>query len=326
MNCTRENRVRAGVLLPSREAVISGRRPRQLVDFAERAEHLGFDSVWAGDSLTARPRVEPLTLLAAVAARTSRITLGTAALTAALRNPVTAAHAIATVDQLSEGRLVLALGAGFPIHETKAEFAAVGMPFASRISRLVKTVELWRGLWGPSPGNQHAAGYIDLPHGIDALPRPVRPGGPPLWLAGAGPKALERTGRLFDGWLPYPTTASEYAAGLSAVREAASNAGRTVGCITPALYATVVVDHDRIRALRQLDEYAHAYYGFSGETLMAIQTVIVGAPDECSATLIGYLEAGATHIVARIGTLRPHERLDHIAQVLLPAVQSHGLP
>jgi alkanesulfonate monooxygenase SsuD/methylene tetrahydromethanopterin reductase-like flavin-dependent oxidoreductase (luciferase family) len=317
------DRVRAGVVLPSREAVISGTSPRKLIDFAERAEQVGFDSVWAGDSLTARPRVEPLTLLAAVAAKTSRITLGTAALTAALRNPVSAAHAIATVDQLSEGRLVLALGAGFPIPETEAEFAAVGLPFASRISRLVKTVELWRGLWEPGPGGQDAAAHRDLLHGIDALPRPVRPGGPPLWFAGAGPKALARTGRLFDGWLPYPATASEYAAGLAAVRDAASRAGRTRGCVTPGLYATVVVDADRGRAFRQLDDYAHAYYGFSGETLMAIQTVIIGAPDECSARLADYFEAGATHVVARIGTLRPHDRLEHLAEVLLPAVRSH---
>src|SRR5581483_12062930 len=88
-----------GYLLPTREAIMQGRPDAApLLALAERAEALGYDSVWAGDSLLARPRHEPITLLAGVAARTRRVKLGTAVLLPAMRNPVLLAHAVATLD------------------------------------------------------------------------------------------------------------------------------------------------------------------------------------------------------------------------------------
>jgi alkanesulfonate monooxygenase SsuD/methylene tetrahydromethanopterin reductase-like flavin-dependent oxidoreductase (luciferase family) len=322
MSTATGRRPQVGVLMPTREAHLTGTGARPLLTFAQRAEDLGFDSVWTGDSLTARPRVEPLALLAAVAARTSTVVVGTAALTATLRDPVLAAHAIATVDQIAEGRLVLGLGAGFPMPDTEAEFELVGVPFASRITRLMETVEFWRALWNPDddapiavPGGR--AGPVDP----RSLPRPARPGGPPLWLAGSGPAALARAGRHFDGWLPYPPTASAYADGLTAVGHAAVDAGRTTTDVVPGLYLTVLVDDRPDRARAQLDAYARAYYGFDADTLMALQAVVIGTPDDCAAAVAGYLSAGARHLVIRIGSLDPDDhlrQLDRLAEVLLP--------
>src|SRR5499426_4328248 len=103
--------VQLGVLIPTREAIMSGRpETGPLLTMAERAESAGFDSVWIGDSITARPRHEPLTLLAAVAARTRRVRLGTAVLLPALRNPVVLAHVVGTLDRIAEGRLILGVG------------------------------------------------------------------------------------------------------------------------------------------------------------------------------------------------------------------------
>src|SRR5467141_407120 len=96
---------RIGYLLPTREQVMEGRpEAAPLLALAERAEGLGYDSIWVGDSILARPRHDPLTLLAAVAARTRRVELGTAVLLPALRNPVVLAHQVATLDRLAEGR------------------------------------------------------------------------------------------------------------------------------------------------------------------------------------------------------------------------------
>src|SRR5512134_1878754 len=115
--------VKVGVLLPTREAVMSGRfETAPLLDMAERVEAMGYDSVWVGDSLLARPRFEPLTLLAAVAARTRRVGLGTAVLLPALRHPLLLAHAAATVDRLAEGRLVLGVGIAADTPATRKEF------------------------------------------------------------------------------------------------------------------------------------------------------------------------------------------------------------
>src|SRR5881227_792437 len=100
--------VEFGVLLPTREAVMSGRaETAPLLTMAERAEAAGFDSVWIGDSLIARPRHEPLTLMAAIAARTRRVRIGTGVLLPAPRNPVVLAHVVGTLDRVAEGRIIL---------------------------------------------------------------------------------------------------------------------------------------------------------------------------------------------------------------------------
>src|SRR5437899_216038 len=102
-----------GLLLPSREALLWGDSDLSfVVGAARRAEEAGYDSVWVGDSLLARPRGEPLALLAAVAGATSRVTLGTAVLLPLLRNPLSLAHAIATLDRLAKGRVVVGIGPG----------------------------------------------------------------------------------------------------------------------------------------------------------------------------------------------------------------------
>ena len=99
---------RFGYLVPTREAVMSGAPATgPLLDLAVRAEKAGYDGVWVGDSLLARPRHDPLTLLAAIAAATETVTLGTAVLLPAYRNPVVLAQQLATLDQLSAGRLVV---------------------------------------------------------------------------------------------------------------------------------------------------------------------------------------------------------------------------
>src|SRR3954451_20252448 len=99
--------VRIGYLLPPRERVMEGRpAAAPLLALAERAESLGYDSIWVGDSILARPRHEPVAPLSAGGARTRCVELGTAVLLPALRNPVVLAHGVATLDQISEGRFI----------------------------------------------------------------------------------------------------------------------------------------------------------------------------------------------------------------------------
>src|ERR1700736_2759353 len=199
--------LRVGIILPSRETAMTGRHDaRGLVDFAKAAEEAGFDSVWVGDSLLARTRAEPLSVLSAVAAVTDRVALGTAALIAPLRHPLLAAAQAATVDELSGGRLILGLGSGAPVPESRREFDAVGMPFAGRGVRLDKTVTLWRETWN---GQGEFA---------DALPA-ARSGGPPVWLAGGDTtKVIERVSTTYDGWLPYLPDSNAYARAWDRIR------------------------------------------------------------------------------------------------------------
>src|SRR4029450_7172254 len=124
-----DSKANFGVLLPTREAVISRRAdPSGLYQIAERAEALGFHSVWVGDSLTARPRIDALTTLAAIGARTQRVRLGTAIFLAALRHPIMLAYQVASLDWLTGGRIDLGIGYGRPKEPaSEHEFHILGL-------------------------------------------------------------------------------------------------------------------------------------------------------------------------------------------------------
>src|SRR4051794_38577678 len=174
--------LRLGYLLPTREQIMEGQpRTGLLLDLATQAEALGYDSIWAGDSLLARPRHDPLTLLAGVAGRMKRVALGTAVLLPALRNPVLLAHQVATLDQVSEGRFILGVGFAADVPNIRAEFAAAGVPFEKRIGRMMEGLRLCRALWTGQPVDWD--GRWPVRQGVLA-PTPYRAGGPPLWIGG----------------------------------------------------------------------------------------------------------------------------------------------
>ena len=137
-----------GYLIPTREAIMEGRpEAKPLMRLANMAEDLGYDSVWIGDSLTARPRHEPLTLMAGIAGATSRIKMGTAVLLPALRNPVLLAHIVATLDQVSDGRVILGYGIAGDMENIRQEFESAGVPFEKRVGRMIEGLQLCRALW-----------------------------------------------------------------------------------------------------------------------------------------------------------------------------------
>src|ERR1700709_1086889 len=130
-----------GYLLPTREEIMEGRpETGPLLRLAERAKSLGFDSVWVGDSLTARPRHDPLTLLAAVAGRLPELTGGTAVQLPMRRNPVSVAHQVATLEQLCAGKLILGVGFAADRPNIRAEFAAAGVPFEPPDGRMARAI------------------------------------------------------------------------------------------------------------------------------------------------------------------------------------------
>ncbi|MEV6796040.1 LLM class flavin-dependent oxidoreductase [Streptomyces sp. NPDC051320] len=318
--------LRVGVLLPTREMAVTGDYTiAPLLEFAREAEDLGFDSVWAGDSLTARPRLDPLVVLAAVGAVTQTIGLGTAALTATLRHPLIGAAMAASLDHTTGGRLSLGLGAGFPVPESAAEFAAVGVPFESRVGRLDETVRLWRQAWrsDAADGPADFTGRYWQIDGVDRLPPPATPGGPPLWLASSDtPRVLARVARLYDGWLPFLPDAKAYRVAWDRITELAAQEGRAPHAVTPGLYATLAVDADRGRAETALDRYVQGYYGRSLALMNTVQAYGWGDPGECAEWLAGYVEAGARHLVIRIGSLDPRPRLRQIADEVLPVLRA----
>ena len=314
-----------GLLLPTRDAAIRGLRDAsELFEIARAAEEGGLDSVWAGDSLIARPRPEPLTLLAGIAARCERVTVGTAALTGALRHPILAAHSIATLDQIASGRLILGLGTGFPYPETQAEFEVVGARFDQRAGRLLEAVQLWRRLWDPARDAEMPLdfdGRYGSFEGIEGLTLPAQPGGPPLWLAGAGKRALSNAGRYFDGWMPYVPEASEYASSLEVVRGSMQPERHSHHPFVPAFYATVNVQADPRAARADLDGYIQSYYGLPLDIMETLQASFAGRADWCAEWLRDFLRAGAEHVIFRIGSFEWRPQLRTIVEEIVPALR-----
>jgi alkanesulfonate monooxygenase SsuD/methylene tetrahydromethanopterin reductase-like flavin-dependent oxidoreductase (luciferase family) len=324
---TAKNQLRIGVLLPTREQAITGSTSMPaILDFARQAEELGFDALWTGDSLVARSRLDPFVVLAAAGAATSRIGLGTAALTPALRHPVVGANMLAALDHATDGRLTVGVGSGFPIPETQEEFALVGLPFTARAGRLDETVRLWRRAWNSRSGGEAPAdfeGKYFQATGLDRLPPPVQAGGPPVWLASSDtPTVLTRVGCYYDGWMPFLPSAAAYATAWNTITGVVAEVGRPAGAVTPALYATVCINPDREAAHHKLENYVEHYYGRSLPAMAQIQAYGWGSAAHCSRWLSGYVRAGARDLIIRIGSLDPLPQLKELAANLLPAVRA----
>jgi alkanesulfonate monooxygenase SsuD/methylene tetrahydromethanopterin reductase-like flavin-dependent oxidoreductase (luciferase family) len=294
--------IRFGVLVPVGKAQWgAGTDPRSLIDFAVRAERLGFDSVWANDTLLS-PRIEALTMLAAAASVTERVTLGTAALMPVLRRPVQAAQTLASIDLLSGGRLTVAVGAGFPGRFGRPLHELSEVPWERRFARLDETVALWRQLWtadGPTSFHGEFLRFDEIPQAT----APYRSGGPPIWLGGASPAALARTGRRYNGWLPYPPSPMDYRTGLNLVRQVALDTGRDADPVTPAVYVIVLLADSVSRGREALAEFSRANYGLPLAELEKIQAVATGPAESVATRLREYVDAGARHIVCRIGAV-----------------------
>lgn len=289
--------VSLGYLLPTRESIMEGRPGGEpLLQLAERAEAMGYDSVWVGDSLLARPRHEPLTLLAGVAGRTRRVKLGTAVLLPMLRNPVLLAHQIATVDQVSAGRLIIGIGIASDVPNVRAEFRAAGVPFEKRVGTMMEGMRLCRALWSGKPVDWNGRWQVE--QGVLG-PTPAQPGGPPIWGGGSAPAALERAGKNFDGWFPTGPDAKRWGEHWRHVQEIARAAGRSPDAVTPAVYLTIAVDDDEARAEQRINDFLVGYYGQRPDVLRKRQACFSGSAAAAADFINGYVEQGARTLVLR---------------------------
>ncbi len=304
--------IHLGYLLPTREQIMEGRpETAPLLDLASGAASLGFQSVWVGDSLTARPRHDPLTLLAAVAGREPGLTLGTAVLLPALRNPVVLAHQVATLDRLCEGKLILGVGFASDRPNIQAEFKAAGVPWELRVGRMMEGLRLCQALWSGQPVDWDGRWQM---HQAVVAPTPHRPGGPPLWIGGNLPASLERAGRFFDGWFPNAPLPADFATRFAHVCDVARGRGRDPAAISGAMYLTVALDDDAAAAEARMDRFVEGYYGQPAAVIRKRQTCYAGPAAYLADWLHDYEMAGATHVVLRFAG--DHERhLEAVAKL-----------
>ncbi len=191
-------------------------------EMVEVLEQVGWDSLWLNDSPGRLGSVAPLPMLAAVAARTERLKLGTNVLVLPHRNPLVLARELATVDVLSGGRQLPAGGLGVDLPR---ELEATGVAKAERGPRVEESVAVIKALWGGEPVT-HRGRFWTL-DGVRLAPRPTRPR-IELWLGGRAPAALRRIGRIADGWLASFASPEQVGEGIATIRAAAEEAGRTI--------------------------------------------------------------------------------------------------
>ncbi|MCH8345550.1 MAG: LLM class flavin-dependent oxidoreductase [Chloroflexi bacterium] len=293
--------------------------PHQWRD-AARIEELGYDSVWTSEHIFFHfPTFDALTTLAAVAATTDRIRLGTAVLLLPLRPAALAAKEITSVDVISGGRLTLGIGVG---GEYPKEFQAVGVPLNQRGARTDEAIQLLRKLW--TEDNVSFDGRFTVLDGVTLQPKPVQPGGPPLWIAGRSQAAIRRAGRLGDGYLPYLFAPERFRDSLAQVRQVAEEAGRDPAAIEGALYQFICLADSYEEAKRTAVADLSRRYNQPFEKIVD-RYVVMGTADDCARRLADFAEAGARHfllvpIISSFGDFMPH--VERYASDILPGLRS----
>ena len=200
-----------------------------IVKTACRAEGLGFDALFVNDHVIVddAPRSEswrnvydPLMVLSYVAAHTSEILLGTSVLIMPYRNPIVTAKMFSTLDQMSGGRAIAGIGAGW----NEAEYDALGVTFRQRGARTNEYLRLWKACWGPGPTTFHGRFFsFDNMH---VYPKPIQHPHPPIWIGGSGKPSLRRASRYADVWQPTPTPLADFVANQAWLHDVSAEMGK----------------------------------------------------------------------------------------------------
>jgi probable F420-dependent oxidoreductase len=281
-----------GLGLPDAEGLFDGGTARwhDLATLARRAEEAGFDSLWVQDHLlfrldgeTTEGPWESFSLLAALAAVTERVQLGTLVTCTSFRNPALTAKIADTIDEISGGRVILGLGAGW--HEP--EYRAFGLPFDHRVSRFEEALQIIHALL--KNGQVDFEGQYYSARECELRPRGPRAQGPPLMLGTTGPRMLGLTARYADSWNAYFTRIDNRPEGIAPVRELVDAACRAAGRDPATLERTGALYVD--------------YTGRGGAPSSmnpAGSPPIAGAPEEIATILRAFAAEGIAHVQMHI--------------------------
>ncbi len=285
---------------------------REVVALAERS---GLDSLWVGDHIAFTvPILDPLLQLAQAAVLSERLLLGTSVYLLPLRHPVPVAKQVATLDLLSGGRLLFGVGVG---GEFPNEYAACGIPRRERGARLTESIQVLRALWSGKEVN-HAGNFFPFER-VRMQPPPRQPGGPPIWCGGRSRAALERAGRLADGWVSYVVTPEMYRESLQTIAAAADAAGRALTRFDTAHLLFFRIDASFEAAWDVATEHLSQRYAsdFRGP---ARKYCALGKPADIAASIDAFRAAGVRHLI--LDAVSPadqrHEQIEWFAREVAP--------
>ena len=283
---------------------------RLIRDFVPKAEVLGYDSLWVQEQIvTGYGVLEPVTLLTYASALTSKVRLGTSVLLPVIRNPLQLAKSLATLDQLSQGRLTVGIGIGGP-HIPEAAF---GVSPQRRGRRFVETIEVMKALWTQPKATFN--GEFWRFEKIPMEPKPVQQPHPPLWFGAREPVALKRAVRHGEGWMGAGSSSSaDFVQHHQLLRRLLEEAGRDPATFAVSKRVYIAVDDDRDRAERRLREWFGARYRNAD---MGSRVSIWGSRAQCIDELAELVRAGAKHLLLN-PVFDELEQLELLAREVMP--------
>lgn len=316
-----------GLTLPNRGVLFGVTTPAEMLDMAQVADESGlFDSVWVGDSLFAKPRMEAVTLLAGVAARTRRVRLGPGCMASfPLRDPVLFAYQWASLDLLAEGRTILNVCTGLVGPAGAEEAAVFGATDQQRVRRMIENIEILRRLW--SEDDVSVQGQFRSFEHVTVAPKPAQ-SSCPIWISsnpraapeapGQVDQALKRVARRADGWMTVDFPAGISAQRYARIRQFGQELGRDMSTFGSYLYHNLNINPDREAALAESKRFLDLYYGPIFPDAIVRDWTIAGSPERCVEEfrrLGGYGLAGVT---VRFTAWNQREQFKQFIERVLP--------
>jgi alkanesulfonate monooxygenase SsuD/methylene tetrahydromethanopterin reductase-like flavin-dependent oxidoreductase (luciferase family) len=308
--------MRIGLLLPNQGVVFGATTVPELLEMGDDAERSGaFHGLFVGDNLLAKPRLESVTLLSALAGRTRRVRLGTACMASfPLRNPIVLAAQWGALDCLAGGRTLLVAcigGGGSGGHIAGAfdqEYEAMGIDPRDRAARLEEGIKVLRVLWTQDPAS-HEGRFFRF-KGIAVRPRPVQSPCPPIWIAnnphvfgapqaGVVSRQVDRVARLADGWMTVGATPGQFSETWGRIGEAAQRHGRDPSRMECGLYYNLNIGADAARAYAESKRFLDEYYGTDFPEWKVKLWTAYGAPEACAEKMREFAAAGVQTMVIR---------------------------
>jgi alkanesulfonate monooxygenase SsuD/methylene tetrahydromethanopterin reductase-like flavin-dependent oxidoreductase (luciferase family) len=326
-----------GLTLSNRAVVLGRVKASDLIELSVEAEASGaFDAVWAGDSLLAKPRLESVTLLSALAGATRRVRLGVGCMaTFVHRHPVMLAHEWASLDVISGGRSWLAVCLGGPDEMSVAqalEHRVMGVKAADRVARLEEGIVILRKLFAEKNAS-HAGRFYQFEN-VTLQPQPVQQPCP-IWIASnptgltwkggasaAAPaveRGLRRVARYADGWMTNKLSPDEFRQQWARVSAMALEEGRDPSKLGSALYHNIHLDDDRSRALAETKKFLDTYYTSNFSPAFVEGWTVAGSPKECVSQLRDYFDAGVGHMALRLTSWDQKGQLRRFLEEVAPA-------
>lgn len=257
---------------------------RPFVRCALAVEKLGFDSIWAAEA----HQMDVLTKLTVAAVETRKVKLGTVVLVPALRYPAILAKTISSLDNVSEGRLILGVGCS-----DQQSIKIRGVPSDRPVSRMLESIKILKKLWIDPTVNFEGQFYTLKNYSLPL--KPVQKPHPPIWIGAYGPRMLEITATVGTGWLGM-TSFKKYKEQLTEIRRLAEKAGRDPDEITPAKLEFTGIAKDYETALEHAAQKRREGY----------DTSVSGTPDDCISELEKLVKSGVRYFVLAI--LAPNEK------------------